>query len=308
MAGYSETPFPPTRVGIPPPMKAVVLLNSQAGSGGAEPERVGAALAAAGVDAEVRAVPGDELPSVARAAAAAGAAAVVAAGGDGTVAAVAGALAGTPTPLGILPLGTFNHFARDLGLPLDLRDAARVIAAGRVRPVDVGEANGRVFVNNASIGLYPLAVRDREARRVLPRKLAMVLALLRMVARLPLLRLRLRIPGADLPRRTPILFVGNNAYEMRLLAPQRRPVLDGGALQVLVVRRRSRIGLVALALRALAGRLDAARDLEALAPTRLEVWGRAGHRLLVATDGEVHRMEAPVALRIRPRDLRVLAP
>jgi diacylglycerol kinase family enzyme len=290
-------------------MNVVVLLNAGAGPGAADPERLRRAFAAAGVAADVRAVPGPELAAAAREAAGR-ADAVVAAGGDGTVSAVAGALAGTGTPLGIVPTGTFNHFARDLGVPLDLGAAARAIAAGAVRQVDVGEVNGRVFVNNSSIGLYPLAVLEREGRprRFLPKPLAMALALLRTIFRFPVLRLRLRVSGAELPRRTPMLFVGNNAYEMRLFAPQRRTALDGGALSVVVMRHASRLRLLVLALRALTGRLDAARDLETLRLEAFRIETARARRVLVATDGEVHRIQAPVAYRIRPRALSVLAP
>ena len=90
---------------------------------------------------------------------------VVAAGGDGTISSVAAALIDTPVPLGILPVGTLNHFAKDLGLPLDLAGAVRTIMEGQRRRVDVGEVNGRIFVNNSSIGMYPVMVRDRDERR-----------------------------------------------------------------------------------------------------------------------------------------------
>lgn len=290
-------------------MKVVVLVNARAGPGRATPERLGTALAAAGVTATVRPVDGARLADAAAAAARDGFDAVVAAGGDGTVSAVAGALAGGEVPLGVLPSGTFNNFARDLGLPLDLEDAARVIAAGRVRAVDVGEVNGRVFVNNSSVGLYPLAVREREAaRRVLPKTVAMSFAALRTLARLPLFRLRLRLGAGVLPRRTPILFVGNNVYEMALLAPQRRARLDAGVLSVVVVRHATRRGLVWMALRALVRRLDARRDLELLTLERLAVEPRRLRRLLVSADGELLRLEPPLDYRIRPGALRVLAP
>ena len=86
-------------------------------------------------------------------------------GGDGTISAAASALVGTETRLGILPLGTLNHFARDLGIPTDLDEAAKLIAAGAERRVDVAEMNGRIFINNSAIGLYPLMVVDRDVQR-----------------------------------------------------------------------------------------------------------------------------------------------
>jgi diacylglycerol kinase family enzyme len=111
---------------------------------------------------------------------------VVVGGGDGSVSAAASVLAGSNISLGILPLGTLNHFARDLGLPLELEGAVRLIAAGRVRLVDVGEVNGRVFLNNSSLGIYPhlVAERDRYRRHGPARWLAAVFALCRVLWRL----------------------------------------------------------------------------------------------------------------------------
>src|SRR3954447_6264864 len=150
-------------------MRVLVLLNAAAaGADEAAPARrvdeVRAAFAPTGVEAEVRAVPADRLtatPPEAASAPGGKVAGVVAAGGDGTVSAVASALAGTDRVMGVLPAGTLNHFAKDLRLPLTLADAARVIAAARTTGVDVGEVNGRCFVNNSSIGLYPHVVVKR---------------------------------------------------------------------------------------------------------------------------------------------------
>ncbi len=86
----------------------------------------------------------------------------VAAGGDGTVNVVASAIAGTPRCMGVLPVGTLNHFGKDLGLPLELKEAVAAIARGMTCGVDAGEVNGQIFVNNSSIGAYPAMVVDRE--------------------------------------------------------------------------------------------------------------------------------------------------
>jgi len=143
-------------------MKASVLLNAAAGlrprQVQAEVVRVRELFATLEVEANVRLVAGPDLLAAARAAAASDTDVVVMAGGDGTVSAGAGGLAGTGKPMGVLPLGTLNHFARDLGIPTLLEDAVRTVAEGIVREVDVGEANDRVFVNNSSLGLYPAAV------------------------------------------------------------------------------------------------------------------------------------------------------
>ena len=89
---------------------------------------------------------------------------MVVGGGDGTLSAAASILAGTDTALGVLALGTLNHFARDLRIPLDLDGAIGVIAAGHHQTVDVGEVNGQVFINNSSIGIYPFFVAERSGR------------------------------------------------------------------------------------------------------------------------------------------------
>jgi diacylglycerol kinase family enzyme len=296
-------------------MKAVVLLNCGTGRidsphATAASDRVAAAFRAAGLEAAVRPVPAGGLDQAAREAASSDADPVVLGGGDGTVSTGAAAVAGGPKTLGVLPLGTFNHFARDLGIPLALEDAVRTIAEGRVREVDVGEAGGRPFVNNASIGLYPelVRVRDELRRHRGMRKGTAMLAAAREVLRdPPFLRVELRVLDDVARVSTPFVFVGNNRYEMSLFALGARPALDRGELSLYVARNARRWGIVRIALRALVGRLRQDRDFEALTVPELEV---ATHRrtVRVALDGEVYRMESPLRYRIRRRALRVLAP
>jgi diacylglycerol kinase family enzyme len=296
-------------------MRAVVLLNSgtvhlDRAKAAAECERVTAAFRAAGVEAAVRSVPAGGLDEAARAAAASDADPVVLGGGDGTVSAGAAALAGGPKALGVLPLGTFNHFARDLGIPLGLEDAVRTIAEGRVREVDVGEAGGRPFVNTASIGLYPemVRVRDELRRHRGMRKGTAMLAAAREVLRdPPFLRVDLRVLDDVARVRTPFVFVGNNRYEMDLFSLGARSSLERGELGLYVARNARRWGIVRLVLRAFLGRLRQDRDFEAIAVPQVEV---ALPRLAarVALDGELFRMPSPIRFRVLPRALRVLAP
>jgi diacylglycerol kinase family enzyme len=227
------------------------------------------------------------------------------------VSAVAGALAGAEKPLAILPLGTLNHFARDLAVPADLEAAAGVIAAAAPRRVDVGEVNGRVFVNNSSVGVYPRVVRERERlrRRVgagLGKWLAMAWASGAVLLRLRPLSVRIRWPGGELPRRTTFVFVGNNRYDTAVVASQRREALDRGVLGVYVGRERTRLGLVRLGLRAIVRRVDGG-DLDALEVTGLTLESRRPS-MWVALDGEVVRLRPPIRYRILPGALRVLAP
>jgi diacylglycerol kinase family enzyme len=295
-------------------MKASVLLNAAAGLRpgpvAGEAARVGDLFARAGVQAEVREVPGPELLSAAREAAASDADVVVMGGGDGTMSAGAGGLAGSGKPMGLLPLGTLNHFARDLGVPTELEEAVRNVAQGVVRDVDVGEANDRVFVNNSSIGLYPAAVSLRDAwmeRQSTHKWVAMARAVLDTLRWFPVVRLTLRLEEGRMNLTTPMVFIGNNRYETKLFALGKRPALDGGELWVYLARDAGRFGFIKLGLRALLGRLDDSRDFQGLGLTEMRVEDRR-RRVVVAFDGEVCDMAPPIQYRVRPRALRVIVP
>jgi diacylglycerol kinase family enzyme len=208
-------------------------------------------------------------------------------------------------------LGTLNHFARDLGVADDLDDAIAAIAANRTKQVDLGEVNGTHFINNASLGLYPDIVRDRtrQQRRLGRGKYrAMVWATLAALRRSSFLHLTVELDGkASGAGRAPFVFIGNNDYVMEGFHIGERASLGEGRLSVYTTRRRSRWGLVTLAMRALFGRLRQADDFLAESVARLRVESR--HRYLhVATDGEVMRMRTPLEFRSLPGALRVVAP
>jgi diacylglycerol kinase family enzyme len=234
---------------------------------------------------------------------------IVAAGGDGTVNAVASALVDTDTALAVLPMGTLNHFARDLGVPLDPAAAVDIALNGKRRSVDVGEVNGRVFINNASIGLYPAIVRQREKQQRLGRSKwhAMLWAMHLVLRSHPFMQLTLKADGKEYGRRTPFVFIGNNDYEMEGFTIGLRERLDAGTLSVYLTHRGGRLGLQLLALRALFGRLQQANDFEVAHVAELRIESRHT-RLLVATDGEVAAFDMPLVFRIRPRVLQVMAP
>lgn len=233
---------------------------------------------------------------------------VVIGGGDGSVRAAASVLAGSDLPLGILPLGTLNHFARDLGLPLDLEGAVRLTASGRVRLVDVGEVNGRVFLNNSSLGIYPhlVAERDRYRSRGPARWLAAALALCRVFWRLPRPRVRVLAPGWEAVRRTTCLFIANNMYQLDAFASATRLRLDTGELCLYMPNREGRLALLVLAIRAFLGRLEAQRDFTRLSLKSVEISLRRRRRVRVALDGESLVFRPPLHYRIRPGALRVI--
>ena len=211
--------------------------------------------------------------------------------------------------LGILPFGTMNHFAKDLLIPLDLEHAVAMIVAGHESRVDVGEVNGRTFINNSSLGLYPSIVREREKQQRLGwgKWPAYVWAALAVLRRYPFLDIRLSVDGKELTSRTPFVFIGNNEYEMETLNVGGRACLDKGELSLYMTNRTGRLGLIRLALRALLGGLRQEKDFLALCTK--EIWIETKHkRVRVALDGEVTVMEPPLHYRVRPGALRVLAP
>ncbi|MFN2414210.1 MAG: diacylglycerol kinase family protein [Pyrinomonadaceae bacterium] len=290
------------------------MINAAAGGtedGGAA-RAVEAAFEACGVRARVSlAREGAGVSELVRRALSEGARAVVAGGGDGTVGSVAGALAGTDLPLGVLPLGTLNHFAKDLGIPLGLEEAARNVCEGRVVSVDVGEVNGQVFVNNSSLGLYPRIVRRREKlqeREGSGKWSALARAGLAVLRRHPFLNVRLDADGRRITRKTPFVFVGNNEYETEGLQLGGRSRLDAGRLSLYVAHRTGRLGLLRLVLSALLGRLRQAHDFDALRAEEIWVETRRAKRLPVATDGEVTVMTTPLHYRVRPGALKVIVP
>lgn len=200
--------------------KATIFVNASSGwdEKADAPEKLRAWFADSGIDAEVQYVArGVNLAEKARDAVAQGADIVVAGGGDGTLSATASALAGTDVAFGILPVGTLNHFARDLGLPLDLEAAAKVVCSGRTVDVDIAEVNGKTFLNNSIIGLYPVFrfLRAEQERKGMPSKLALLWAAAGVFHRLPLFTLRFLVGGKEIVRRTPYVLIANNEHAMQ---------------------------------------------------------------------------------------------
>lgn len=290
----------------------IVIQNAAAGAdeGATSAEELQKAFRSAGADARILlAESGADIAKHAKSAVANRPRAIVAGGGDGTQNAVATAVVGTDIPFGVLPLGTLNHFAKDLDIPLDIEGAVRTIVAGHLTEVDVGEVNGRIFLNNSGLGLYPSVVREREEQQTLGRGKwpAFAWALLSVLRRFPFLNLRLQVDGHEMVRQTPFVFIGNNEYEMELFNVGSRRCLDAGNLSVYMPHRTGRLGLVRLALKALLGRLSQAKDFDALCIKEMRIETKR-RRVHVSVDGEVALLDTPLDYRIRPRALRVIVP
>jgi YegS/Rv2252/BmrU family lipid kinase len=263
-----------------------------------------------GLNADVELIAGGDCAVRCRAIAERGDELLVVGGGDGTISAAASALVGTETLLGIIPLGTLNHFARDLGIPDKIDEAAKLIASRNARQVDVAEMNDRIFINNSAIGLYPLMVLDRDLqRRRLGRskRLAMIVASIRTLARFGHQRLTLTVNQEQARVDTPLLFVGNNGYRLDLGAPGRRESVEEGCLSVYVMRKKTRRGFIAASIRALFNR-SRNDDMVRLDHVRRLRVASEQSSLAVSLDGEVVRAEPPLDYKIRQKALRVIAP
>ena len=274
-------------------------------------ERVISRFASSGVQVQLHvAKSGDELGPLARRALGAGCRTVIVAGGDGSVAAVAAVLAGTGASMGVLPLGTFNYFARGLGLPVEPDQAADVCLNGRVREVEVGEVNGHLFLNSASVGLYVAVLKVRRAmysrwgRSRLAGYWSVLVMLLR--ARAPM-QLRLHDSTASVALRTPMVFVTRSPYQVDTFGLPGRDRIAGGELAFFAAGATGRLGMLHLGLRFLARRLRPGQDMRVTFAREAQI-DLPGRRVRLALDGERMLMQPPLQFRVRPAALRVMVP
>ena len=291
-------------------VKVIISAGAGPGDNNEASERLTRIFTENQIDADISlAHSGAEVSELAREAARNSYKVIVAGGGDGTVNSVAAAVVDSDKTLGVLPLGTLNHFARDLKIPFDLQAAAQTIVAGHTTEVDVAEVNNRIFLNNSSLGLYPVIVREREKHQRLGYRKwpAFFWATIQALRRYPFLDVRLHVKDELVARTTPFVFIGNNQYAMESLNIGSRDSLDRGVLSVYITNRIGRLKLIGLALRALIGRLRYDKDFLALNSNDVQIQ-TAHKRLRVAFDGEVEVMETPLLYRVRSRALRVIVP
>jgi diacylglycerol kinase family enzyme len=231
---------------------------------------------------------------------------VIVGGGDGTLSAAAAVLAGRRTALGILPLGTRNHLARQLGLPLDLPGAAAVAVGGQRRRIDLGSAGARVFVNNASFGIYTRFVRTRDTMRG-PKWLDTLPATIHVLKRMKAQQFPLRINGLAKTLATPLLFIGNNEYAIDGRHLGERASLTDGELSVYAVAAQRPWSLLAFAARAIVGLARPERDFKLYASAREIVIDGEG-AIEGAFDGELEMLQLPLVIRTLPGALGVVTP
>lgn len=236
---------------------------------------------------------------------------VVAAGGDGTINLVAGLVLESGLPFGVIPLGTFNYFARDLGIPLDPLAAALAIAQGHVRRVHVARVNGHLFLNNASFGLYRhlLEERERYKQRFGRYKVVAVMAALAALWRYrQVYTLRMELDGKPVIIRTPLLFLGLNSLQLEKLDLEIARCTEEGLLAVIALQPASRWHMLGVALRGALGGLHDSPDLRCFGAARVEVSQDGRRRTRVAVDGECIDCDLPLHFEVQRDALRVMVP
>ena len=293
-----------------PARRICVICNEGSGRNSREAAAIGIAMEVLGPSAVLRQVRGAELDDAARGALAQGFDTVVAAGGDGTIMTVAGTLLGSGRRFGVLPFGTFNYFARGLGIPEDPRAAAEVILGGTTRPVLLAEVNGQVFLNNISLGIYPAILRAREdvyarwGRRRIAAHWSAAKTFLRFQR--PLF-LTIRADGEERRVRTPLLFVARSAYQLESFGLAGADCVAAGRFAVYVAPDTGRAGMFAKAFRLVRKSMAEGRDFDLVCADEVSIATRSRH-LTVACDGEKIRMRTPLRLRVHPDALEVLSP
>ena len=304
---------------IDPASPLVFVINATSGRNDSDTTRhvIEEALSAAGRTGELLFAGPDELAGTATRAAATATArqsAVVAVGGDGTINSVARAALAEGCAMGILPQGTFNYFARTHGIPADPAEAARALLGFAPVPVQVGLINERVFLVNASLGLYPELLQDREAYKARfgrSRLVAVGAAIITLLGKHRQLRLRIELGADTRELTTPTLFVGNNRLQLEQVGLQEAAAIDDGCLAAATLRPLGALSLLWLLLRGTIGTLGEANAVESFKFHRMVVKPRlplGGRTIKAAIDGEVTWLRTPLEFRVSAKPLYLLKP
>ena len=306
---------------LDPASPLLFVINAAAGAQDVDAKRavIESALAERGRKGELLVCEPDDLPRVATEAAAAALArstAVVAVGGDGSLSTVARAAHAAGCAMGVIPYGTFNYFARTHGIPTEPLAAARQLLDARPKPVQVGAINGRVFLVNASLGLYPDLLQDRvafKARFGRSRCVAFVAAFATLLRAQRRLRLHIETGATVRDVQTLTLFVGNNPLQLQQFGAEPEDTVPGtpgdGSLAALVLRPIGTLAMLGLMAHGAMGRLREAAGVERFEFTHMVVRPTLapGHRkVVVACDGEVTRMRTPIDIRVLDTPLYLL--
>jgi diacylglycerol kinase family enzyme len=291
---------------------ANVILNRRSGADNKPMfrEEIGAAFRSYGWRVEFVACERGNLANQVKDVVAKEAGTIVVAGGDGTVNTVASACLALERPFGIVPGGTFNYVARNLGVSTNVNEAVAAIVAGQLRPLDAGEINGRLFLNNAGTGLYSDLIerRERDKRRFGRKRIVgLYSGILSMLDSYPLYRVELTADGRSEQLLTTTLFFGCNALQLENYNVAARNCLHDKKLAVLSLKVRNRRDIGKAALAALMGKLEEADNIDSFCARTVRVLTQRPV-LKVAVDGETVVMHSPLDVKLRPEALHVFAP
>ncbi|HEY0371226.1 MAG TPA: diacylglycerol kinase family protein [Thermoanaerobaculia bacterium] len=292
------------------PAKGTLFLNRNAGAKlpPGELDELRAALASAGIEV-VEIAPGLDCPAEVRSRVGRGMKLFIAAGGDGTVHHVLQAVVHSEAALAILPLGTYNHAARDLGIPLDWREALEVALSGSTRQIDAGRINERFFINNVSIGLYPdLVTRREEHGRDYPRWKARLFALYATLRKYQHVTLAVETEHLNESIRTHVFMISNNQYDLERVGIEApREHMTEGRLAVYWLPHTSRWRLARYVARYLAGRVRTIPGFRSFRTLRMRVQ-TSRPQMKVGIDGEVFTLATPLVITAVPQSVLVKVP
>ncbi len=291
------------------PIKGTIFYNPSSGSKGG-PTNQELEEAARAADLELVAVTPDlDIPALIRARIAQTQRLFIAAGGDGTINHVMQALVKTEAVLGVLPLGTYNHFAKDLGIPLDWKQALEIALRGATMQIDVGRVNERYFLNNICLGLYPEVVERREEKgRDYARWRAVPYAVYTAFRKFPHVSLNIESAHHFEAIRTHLFMVSNNPYELSQIGMEApRPSLEQGCISVYWLPHMPKLQFIRVVARYFRGKVDGFAGFRSIRTTQLKV--QSSHSMLrLGLDGELVRMAPPLNITTVPRSLLVKAP
>ncbi|MER5171713.1 diacylglycerol/lipid kinase family protein [Thioclava kandeliae] len=293
-------------------LRIYVVANPKSGQNSRAREPIEAALEVFGDEAKLyRWAPDEEVSKAVDRAIADGAELIVAAGGDGTVMAVAQAMLGKNVPMAVLPLGTFNFFARGLRLSEDATEAARQILKGDTRQIRVGTVEGQVFLNNASLGIYPKILKAREAiyARWGRHRLVAYWSVIRTFLKFQKpMKVEFRTEDLHDTRSTPLIFVARSAYQLDFFGLRGVRAITDDKFAVLIAKGKTRGELFRLAWRLVTRQVQEGRDYDVLRCREFTVSLLDKRRALLAFDGEKARMNAPFEFRMHPEPLTIVIP
>lgn len=235
---------------------------------------------------------------------------VVAAGGDGTLNAVAAKLIHTDIPMGILPLGTFNYVARVFDIPVDIIQAAHVIATGRSRKAHIARINEHIYLNNASLGLYPLFIQKRELyNRYLGRfpLHAYTSGLDVLIRHRKELKLKVEVDGKLFPVKTPLVFFGNNQLQLSEMNLRIAAAVAQGKVAGIVVAKSDKLTLFKILWQLVKGEIEQAPDVYTFAADQVVIHAQL-KTMQVAIDGEIVRMRPPLKVTVEKNALNMMVP